>query len=243
MPGSADAPVRPLVTLTLWGVDGRRIPAAVARMALDRRHLRRTPGLLFARLLGTGDGRTFTLRDADPFHWGLLAVWDGAGARDGFAGGTTERAWARISTERLTVRMAPLTSHGLWSGRQPFGDPAPRRDGALQGPVAAITRARLRWRRIRSFWAAVPAVSADLRECTGLQLAVGIGEAPIGLQGTFSLWRDASSLTAFAHRRTPHRQVVARAAAEGWYAEELFARFEVLSVEGTFGGRGLEQTS
>lgn len=225
----------PLVTLTLWGVDRRHVPAAVGRMALDRRHLRRTPGLRFAKLLGTGDGRTFTPRDADPGHWGLLAVWDDAAAAARFAAGPTSRAWSRIARERLAVTMTPLASRGEWSGLRPFGDPAPRRP--LPGPVAAITRARLRLRRARRFWTAVPPVSADLRDRPGLRLAVGIGEAPVGLQGTFSLWDDASSLTDFAHRRSAHVEVVARTAAEGWYAEELFARFAVVSVDGTFAGR------
>jgi hypothetical protein len=203
-------------------------------MALDRRHLRGTRGLRFGKLLGTGNGRTFTLRDADPRHWGLLAVWDDAAAQAAFEAGPVVRAWSRISVERLVVTMEPLSSRGLWSGRHPFGDPSPRR---APGRIAAITRARLRWRRARAFWSAVPPVSADLRSSPGLRFAIGIGEAPVGLQGTFSLWDDARSLAGFAHRRAPHALVIARTAAEGWYAEELFARFEVLTVEGTFGGR------
>ena len=230
-----------LVALTLWGVPGRRVPAAVARMALDRGPLRRTPGLRFAKLLGTGDGRTFTLRDADPFHWGILTVWDEPADHEAFAADAPlARAWERIATERLTVTMAPLSSRGLWSGRRPFGDPVPR---PVPGPVAALTRARLRLRRARSFWAAVPEVSADLRTGPGLRLAVGIGEAPIGLQGTFSLWDDAAALVAFAHRRAPHADVVTRTASAGWYAEELFARFEVRSVSGTFAGCDPSQPS
>jgi hypothetical protein len=203
-------------------------------MGLDRRHLARTPGLRFAKLLGTGDGRTFTVRDADPHHWGLIAAWDDVEAAAEFATGPTERAWSRLTTERLAVRMEPVASRGRWSGREPFGDPVPH---PTTGPVASITRARLRLRRARGFWAAVPPVSADLREVPGLRLAVGIGEAPIGLQGTFSLWDDAASLLEFAYRRAAHREVVARTATEGWYVEELFARFRVLSVEGTFAGR------
>ncbi len=72
---------------------------------------------------------------------------------------------------------------------------------------------------------------------SGLRLAVGIGEAPVGLQGTFSLWSDAAALQEFAHRRPAHTAVVARTATEGWYAEELFARFAVLDVRGTYAGR------
>ena len=57
---AADVPA--LVTLHLWRVPGRGVPGAVARMAAHRPHLRRTPGLSFARLLGTGHGRTFSAR-------------------------------------------------------------------------------------------------------------------------------------------------------------------------------------
>jgi hypothetical protein len=87
-----------------------------------------------------------------------------------------------------------------------------------------------------TFWRAVPPVSADLHRSPGLRLAVGIGEAPVGLQGTFSLWDTDDSLTDFAHRRGPHVEAIRRTAEVGWYAEELFARFAVLSVEGTFDG-------
>jgi hypothetical protein len=225
---------RPLVTLTVWGVPARRVPSAVSRMALDRPHLGRAAGLRFAKLLGTGHGRTFTVRDADWRHWGLLAVWDGPDHAEAFRSGPTHRRWAALATETLQVRMRPLASKGLWSGRTPFGDPVPVRG---EGPVAALTRARLRPSRALRFWRAVPSVSADLHESPGLCLAIGVGEVPIGLQGTFSLWDSAEHLTVFAYRRPAHRAVVDRTAAEGWYAEELFARFAVESVIGTLGGR------
>jgi hypothetical protein len=202
-------------------------------MATSRRLLRGAPGLRFAKLLGTGDGRTFTVRDADPLHWGLLTVWEpGASASIEDAHPVT-RSWQAIADEELVVRMTPIASRGSWAGQTPFGEPVPRRSA---GAVASITRARIATRKTLTFWRAVPAVSADLRKVDGLRLAVGIGEAPIGLQGTFSLWRDATALNQFAHQREPHRAVVCRTPLEHWYAEELFARFEVLAVDGTFAG-------
>jgi hypothetical protein len=228
----------PPVMLTLWGVPPLAVPAAMLRMALDRFHLRRTPGLRFAKLLGTGDGRTFTVRDADPLHWGLLTVWDDDGASGRFASGPTSRGWDRLARERLDVALRPIASRGRWSGSTPFGDPVPLK---VDGPVAALTRARIRASRTRAFWRSVPAVTQDLHTVPGLRLAVGIGEAPIGLQGTFSLWEGSAPLVEFAHRRAAHADVVARTAREGWYAEELFARFEVLDVTGTYGGRPLTE--
>ncbi len=203
-------------------------------MALDRALLR-SSGARFWKLLGTGDGRTFTARDADPRHWGLLTAWDDADAASAFEGSRTVRGWARLEEERLRLLMRPLVSRGTWAGREPFGAPVPDRADA-SGPVASITRARISALKNPAFWRAVPPVSTDLHQVEGLRLAVGIGEAPVGLQGTLSLWSNARALTGFAHRRRAHTEVVARTAAEGWYAEELFARFAVLDVAGTYRG-------
>ena len=228
MPETAAAP---LVTLHLWGVSGAGIPRALAHMATDRRRVRRAPGLRFAKLLGTGSGRTFTVRDADPRRWGLLAVWDDEAAAD--AESPVVRSWRGFADEEWSARLRPLAARGLWSRREPFGRPAPTR---WEGPVAAVTRARLVTRKAVRFWSAVPPVSADLHRCPGLRMALGIGEAPLGLQGTFSVWESGSALNAFAYDRAPHAAVVRRTAAEGWYAEELFARLAVLSTAGTIGG-------
>jgi quinol monooxygenase YgiN len=224
----------PLVTLHLSSVRPSRVPWAVTRMVLDRPGLAGTPGLRFAKLLGTGDGRTFDLRDADPCTWGLLAVWEDAAALAGFERRSpVARAWARAAEDRWRADLVPVTSRGRWSGRDPFTPTGPVR---TEGTVAAITRARLRPRLARTFRRAVPPVVADLHADPGVLLSVGIGEAPVGLQGTFSMWESASALRDFAYRRSPHTEVVRRTAAVGWYAEELFARFAVLQTTGTLWG-------
>ena len=129
-------PVPDLVTMHLWTVPDRRVPIALLRMAGDRGLLGRTVGLRFAKLLGTGDGRTFTVRDADRNRWGLLATWDKAVDITAFEAGPVARGWGRIADERLRVDLRPLTSRGRWSGREPFGTPEP--DRAYDGPVAAV---------------------------------------------------------------------------------------------------------
>jgi hypothetical protein len=82
----------------------------------------------------------------------------------------------------------------------------------------------------------VPPVSASLAGRPGLRLAIGIGESPLGLQGTFSVWDSGRALRAFACAG-PHAEVVARTPVQRWYTEELFARFGVLRATGTIDGR------
>ena len=226
-------PVPALVTLHLWRVERASVPAALLRMGLDRARVRRTPGVRFAKLLGTGDGRTFTVRDADPLRWGLLATWSVASAARDFEASPVARAWSRLAVETWRADLRPVASRGTWSGRTPFGAPVPVRSS---GPVAALTRARLRPAAAAGFWRSVPPVSTDLRGRPGLRAAVGIGEAPVGLQGTFSLWESGAAVSEFA-RGPAHAAVVARTAPERWYAEELFARFDVVGTEGTLDGR------
>lgn len=228
-------PRLPTVLLHVWGVTPARVPAAIARMALHRARLGASGGLRFAKLLGTGGGRTFTPSDADPLHWALLTVWDSDVTAQTFAEtGEVPGSWQRIASETLLIRLLPIASRGQWSRQRPFGDPSPR---PTSGPVASLTRARIVTTKIPRFWRAVPPVSTDLHRARGLRLALGIGELPLGLQGTFSIWDSDQALGEFAHRRPPHTKAIELTAAENWYAEELFARFSVVAVEGTYRGR------
>ena len=84
-------------------------------------------------------------------------------------------------------------------------------------------------------------MSADLNSTAGLITSLGIGEAPIGLQGTFSIWKSNENITAFSSKQKPHADVIARTHETGWYSEELFARFKVNKLSGTFAGLDLSK--
>jgi hypothetical protein len=75
-------------------------------------------------------------------------------------------------------------------------------------------------------------VAAAVHRAPGLLARFGVGEAPIGWQGTVSVWRGTADLTAFAYRQPEHRAVIARTPTDRWYAEDLFARFAVLGISG-----------
>ena len=225
------------VTLHVWSIRPRHVPRALAHMARGSKDTRHHPGVTFAKQLGTGGDR-FVVRDADPLHWALLTVWnDPAEAAHADQLPAVQR-WNTIGVERWRADLTPLTAHGLWSKREAFGTQLTARS-RYDGPVAAITRARLRPTKAVTFWRAVPPVAADLRGSPGLLAAMGIGEAPIGVQGTFSLWQSAADLNRYAYQRAPHQQAIARTTQVGWYGEELFARFAVLRTSGTLQHRAI----
>jgi len=236
-----------LVTLHVWGVTRLGAASAIARLARDRFAVRQYPGVTFAKLLGTGSGRTFAPQDADLRHWALLTCWDAPHAAATFQNSKTLRRWDAAATEHLVLRLRPISSRGTWSGREPFGQyPAqyPVADDAgaetAGEPVAAITRARLRPRTARQFWQSVPRVAEAQHNSPGLVWSLAVGEAPVGLQGTVSVWRDAAALEDFAYGDRSHCEVIEKTRTTGWYAEDLFARFKVLSAEGTLDGSPLE---
>ena len=201
-------------------------------MALDRFYLRKISGLTFYKLLGTGKGETFTPRDADLWQWALLIV--------GSDSASLITRWNIRAQESAVFDLRPLSSHGRWAGREPFavGD-----NSKPTGPVAAITRARIKTFKNLRFWRAVPPVIEELHNAPGLITAIGIGEAPIGLQGTFSLWSDAQSLRNFAYRTNAHQSAITATKEIGWYSEELFARFAIERASGSVNGIAVTNTA
>lgn len=206
-------------------------------MATQRPWLARTGGLRFWKLVGMGSGIGFNARP-DPLTWGLFAVWEQPGDWDRFRDtSAVMRQYRERGDETYTLHLAPVSSHGRWNGTEPFGPlPAKQQDDA-DAPIVVLTRATLHLRRALRFWEWVPPVEQELRDADGLLLSFGIGEAPWVRQATLSVWRTADAMKRFAYASEAHREVIRRTRAEGWYAEELFARFRLLGTEGTLQGR------
>ena len=195
-------------------------------MALDRFALTRSANVGFYKSLGTGKGETFTPVDANSLRWGLVAQVNDL---DAFDQSMVVKRWRKNSIGEFRAVLEPISSHGKWAGKEPFV--ASVKDWT--GPVAAITRARIKWHQNFRFWSSVPPVTISLKSAPGLMAAIGIGEAPIGLQGTFSLWESSAAIKDFAYKGAAHQKAIADTATYNWYSEELFARFAVKDMRGS----------
>ena len=217
-----------VVVAYFWKIEKKSLPFAFISMARDRGRLRRSRGVHFAKMLGTGTGENFTPSDADLSRWGALVVIDEA-QLDAIDNNSVIKGWNKRSTNEVRLVLDPIAAHGLWSGSNPFDW---SHTPAADVKVVAITRARIKWLQNFRFWSAVPPVSAELHQSPGLIAAIGIGEAPIGLQGTFSLWENGKALRDFAYKGQAHQKAIEATAQYNWYAEELFSRFAVRHVRG-----------
>jgi hypothetical protein len=217
-----------VVVAYFWTIKKTNLPFALVSMARDRGRLRRSSGVNFAKMLGTGTGENFTPSDADLTRWGALVVIDES-VLEFIDSLPVVRAWNNRAQHEVRLVLDPISAHGLWSGLNPFDWSV---NPAADSQIVAITRARIKWLQNFRFWKAVPPVSADLHQSHGLIAAIGIGEAPIGLQGTFSLWENGKALRDFAYKVQAHQRAIEATTQYNWYAEELFSRFAVRNVRG-----------
>ncbi len=210
------------------------VPFALLAMALHRVYMRAQKGCTFWRLLGSGRNGTFSL-NPDWQQWGLLAVWDSRDDFDKFyRSSRIVRWWDRFAMERWTVLCTPLQSHGKWDGREPFG----KVNGAIpDGPVAVLTRATIRFNRLKNFWRHVDETSALMGRSPGYIMSLGIGEMPFYRQATFSVWQSMDDMKHFAYGSKEHAEVIRKTRKENWYSEELFARFGLLESFGNINGK------
>lgn len=225
----------PVAVFTLAHYPKRASMSALAHVAIDRWHLRRTPGLRFWRLFGVGKGNVFSPH-ADLQRYGMFTVWESGLAFKRFEQQSPiMQRIGRQSDEMWNVVMRPVSWHGKWSGRDPFAGiiPATAPD---PGPWVILTRATIRPTHVASFLKAVPAVAQQLQQQPEYLFSVGVGEAPLLYQATFSIWRSLPAVKTFAYGPAPHAEVVRRTRQEGWYSEDFFARLRPIASSGTCNG-------
>lgn len=225
-------PELPTAFLLLAKLRPAHWPWSWNRLAFSRWSSPRVPGLRFMKTLGSGRDGGFGLMPSAS-HQGLFCLFsDDDAARDFVARSALVERYRESSSECLLLRLRPASARGSWDGMAiAAGAPI-----AADAPLAALTRAAIRPLAAPGFWRHAPAAQAGLAQADGCELAIGLGEAPLLRQATFSLWRNAAAMDAYA-RTGAHQQAIRAAWQHHFFSESMFVRFAPVAIEGCWGGR------
>lgn len=198
--------------------------------------LKDVPGLLFGKVMGSGSNGGFSLRPSSS-HQGVIALFKQAEHALAFLDGPQMAAFQQRAARCWSALLSVESARGAWDGmswdRSPLPTPLPELVSPEPQPqwLAALTRASIRPAKAMSFWKQAPATEADLRRSPGCLLAMGLGEAPLLRQCTFSVWQDTASMLAYSMNGA-HKRAVENAYSRGYFSESMFVRMRVLQSRG-----------
>lgn len=201
---------------------------ALGRMGRPPIVLSQVDGLSFFKPLGTGSGNGFSIKP-DFSTFGFVAVFDTEEMARDFLNGNLIKEYTRTAKSYSHILMHTIKSHGEWSKQNPFESSV---DFDTSKPLAVITRATIKPKLAHKFWKYVPSVSKSMNDYDALLFSKGIGEFPLLMQATYSLWENAEAMMQYAYQNPKHAEMVKKTRELGWYSEELFARFQPFYQEG-----------
>lgn len=203
-----------------------------SRIVRGPRALEDIPGLLFSKVLGSGFEGGFGLRPS-PSRQGVFALFESfQTAQDFIDHSPLVRAYQERSQEFCWATLKTFSCRGSWDGVGFQVNMEP----PIKGPVAALTRASIKFSKAHAFWRHAPPSQTSLEVAQGCQLAVGLGEAPFLRQATFSLWDGLAEMNAYA-RTGSHLEAIQAAQQHGYFSESMFARFVPMDVHGQWQGK------
>jgi spheroidene monooxygenase len=210
------------------------------------------PGLTMVKVMGSGHGGGFSLRPSAT-HQGLICTFSHLDLALKFLDSPAIQAYRSRARECWTGVLSVQSARGQWdkqtwqaSSAQAlgvWGDQAAQSQGLNSRPnsrpFAVLTRASIVPTKAMAFWRYAPAAQADLGQAPGCLLAMGLGEAPLVRQCTFSLWQDTAAMLAYAHQGA-HQVASAAAYKHQFFSESLFVRMQVLQMAGVWQGRSFD---
>ena len=199
-----------LASSRLWGW---------SRLVRGRSGLRGATGLRFAKVLGSGVEGGFGLKPSASIL-GLFCVFQDAASAEAFT-----------ARESFFVKMRVYSCRGSWAGSRLAVTAAT----PLAGPVVSLTRASIKPTRAAAFWRMQPPAEKSLEQATGCRLAIGVGEAPLLRQATFTVWDDVAAMDRYA-RSGAHQEAIVAAARGGFFSESMFVRFAPYEIHGQWKG-------
>lgn len=188
----------------------------------------RTPGLAYADTLLTARLGPGLRPRPNRGQVALFAVWHDDAALDRFL---AEDPLAERLADGSAVRLAPLRCSGSWRGLPALA--AREQPAADDEPVAVLTYGRLKPQRALAFLRASARAEADAVADGAMVFGTGLTRPP-RLVSTFSLWRSAAAMRAFAYRGSGHTGALAAVAERDFHRESVFLRFRPYGATGAW---------
>ncbi|WP_295503027.1 hypothetical protein [Limnohabitans sp. Rim8] len=205
------------------------------------------PGLTMVKVMGSGHGGGFSLRPSAT-HQGLICTFSHIDLALKFLDSPAVQAYRSRARECWTGVLSVQSARGHWD-KQAWQASTPQSLGSEgdneqtpKTPFAVLTRASIVPTKAMAFWRYAPAAQADLGQAPGCLLAMGLGEAPLVRQCTFSLWQDTAAMLQYA-RQGAHQVASAAAYKHQFFSESLFVRMQVLQMAGVWQGRSFDATA
>ncbi len=221
-----------VLTIVEWK-EGQR-GKGLAQLAFGRwLAMRNIPGLTFFKSLGSGQNGGFQIVPGLGYQ-GLFCVFIDEAAADHFV--ETSRMLRTFRTNGRKVfqtKLRAYSSRGSWSGVTPFSISA---EAPGAGPIASLTRASIRPSKAWRFWRHSAPSEASLKAAGGCILSIGLGEAPVFRQATFTIWEDQAAMDRYA-RSGAHLNAIRAARSEGYFSEDMFTRFVPYGMTGHWNGQ------
>lgn len=199
------------------------------------------PGLTMAKVMGSGHGGGFSLRPSAT-HQGLICTFSHLDRARQFLDSPLVQAYRSRARECWSGILSVQSARGHWD-KQAWQPSSPEALGEVQmadaawaAPFAVLTRASIVPTKAMAFWRYAPAAQAELTHAPGCLLAMGLGEAPLVRQCTFSLWQDTAAMLQYAQHGA-HQTASAAAYRHQFFSESLFVRMQVLQMAGVWQGR------
>lgn len=190
------------------------------------------PGLKFIKTLGSGVDGGFGLLPS-PSHQAMFCVFDtDHAARDFIDHSALVDRYRHRSQELFIATLRAASVRGSWDGVSL----AATASLPAEAPVATLTRASIRVPAAAAFWRHAPAAQRGLSDADGCELAIGMGEAPLLRQATFSLWQNTAAMDAYA-RQGAHLDAIRAAWKHQFFSESMFVRFLPVRLQGQWKGR------
>lgn len=203
-------------------------------------------GLLFAKVMGSGHEGGFSLRPSAT-HQGLLCLFDCVTHAQKFFSSDWVSEYRAHSREFCQGLLAIQSNRGTWDGMTWDNTPVQALEGLYPsheegGPMAALTRASIKFSKAMTFWRYAPPAQEALHTAQGCELAMGLGEAPMVRQCTLSIWESVEAMNRYA-RQGPHMKAIQAAWRHEFFSESMFIRMRLLELQGTWKDKVLHHSA